>query len=150
MKVRTCNQSDAPAIAALAVELGYPNDAAQVAPRLASLMARQDDTVLVAEVDAADGGAPAGAVVGWLHLREERSVVSEPVAEIAGFVVASSHRGRGIGKALLAAAVAWAEARGIGRVRVHSNMVRTEAHSWYRAAGFALQKTQGVLIRNTV
>ena len=135
MRIRRCRLDDAQAVAELATELGYPTDPEQAAARLASLLDRDEDALFAAE----DEG---GAVVGWLHVREERTLESEPLATLAGLVVAAPHRGQGFGKALLGAALAWAAERGLATLRVRSNVVRREAHRWYQAAGFKIQKAQ--------
>ena len=136
MRIRSCLPADARAIAELATELGYPTDAEQAASRLAWLLDRADHVVLVAEDD--------GAVVGWLHAREVRSLESEPFGEIAGLVVAAPRRGEGFGKALVQAVLAWAAERGLATVRVRTNVVRADTRRWYQAAGFEVLKTQAV------
>ncbi len=136
MAIRPCRPADAQAVAELATELGYPTDEAQAGARLAWLLDRDDERILIAEDD--------GIVVGWLHAREVRSLESEPFGEIAGLVVAAPRRGEGFGKALVQAALAWAAERGLATLRVRSNVVRTETHRWYQAAGFTLLKTQAV------
>jgi ribosomal protein S18 acetylase RimI-like enzyme len=139
MLIRRCLLSDAPAVAELATELGYPSDAAQAGARLAWLLGRDEDAVFAAEVD--------GAVAGWLHAREVRLLESEPFGEIAGLIVAAPRREQGIGKALLQAAIAWTAERGLPTLRVRSNILRTETHRWYQAAGFEILKTQLVFSR---
>jgi ribosomal protein S18 acetylase RimI-like enzyme len=141
MTVRPCVAADAPAVAGLATELGYPTDAEQARARLAWLLGRGEDAVLVAEAD--------GAVVGWIHVREARALESEPLAEIAGLVVTAPRRGRGFGKALVQAGLAWAAERGLATVRVRSNVVRADTHRWYQAAGFEPIKTQRVFSRSS-
>jgi ribosomal protein S18 acetylase RimI-like enzyme len=139
MLVRRCRLADARAVADLATQLGYPTDAGQAGARLAWLLGRDEEAVFAAEID--------GAVAGWLHAREARSLESEPFAEIAGLVVDAPRRGRGVGRALVQAALAWAAERGLSTVRVRSNMTRTETHRWYQAAGFEILKTQRVFAR---
>jgi GNAT superfamily N-acetyltransferase len=141
MRIRHCNLADARAVAELATELGYPTDAEQAASRLAWLLGRAEDLVLAVEDD--------GAVVGWLHAREVRSLESEPFGEIAGLVVAAPRRGEGLGKALVQAALTWAAERGLATVRVRSNVVRTDTHRWYQAAGFKVLKTQLAFSRSS-
>jgi ribosomal protein S18 acetylase RimI-like enzyme len=141
MRIRPCLLADAPAVAGLATELGYPTDAAQARVRLEWLLGRGEDAVLVAEEE--NGGA----VVGWVHVREARSLESEPVAEIAGLVVTAARRGQGFGTALVQAGLAWAAERGLPTVRVRSNVVRADTHRWYQAAGFEVIKTQRVFSR---
>ena len=139
--VRPCLLADAPAVAELATELGYPTDAAQASGRLEWLLGRGEDAVFVVEED--------GAVAGWIHVRETRALESEPMAEIAGLVVTAPRRGRGLGKALVRAGLAWAAGRGLPTVRVRSNVVRAETHRWYQAAGFEAIKTQRVFSRSS-
>jgi hypothetical protein len=50
IKLRTARPADAPALAGLLGELGYPQAAAGLAPRIAALADTATDTVLVAEV----------------------------------------------------------------------------------------------------
>jgi ribosomal protein S18 acetylase RimI-like enzyme len=141
MPIRRCRLSDAPAVAELATELGYPTDTAQAAERLAHLLGRPEDAIFAAEEQ--------GKVVGWLHARETRELESEPCGEIAGLVVAAPHRGQRHGKALVQAALAWAAERGLATMRVRSNVVRQETHRWYQSAGFEILKTQAVFSRST-
>jgi GNAT superfamily N-acetyltransferase len=63
-------------------------------------------------------------------------------------VVTARFRRRGIGTALVQAAVTWAEDAGYGRVRVRTNVVRQEAPALYRALGFELRKQQDVFERD--
>ena len=152
MLIRPCCLADAPEIAALAGELGYPSDTAQVAARLARLLGQADGAVLVAAVDehqpeGAAGAAADAGVAGWIHVREMLTPESDAFAEIAGLVVTAARRGQGIGRALVAAALGWAAGRGLPTVRVRSNTVRTETHRWYEAAGFTRTKTQAVFSR---
>jgi hypothetical protein len=50
IKLRTARPADAPELAGLLAELGYPQAAAELAPRIAALADIATDTVLVAEV----------------------------------------------------------------------------------------------------
>jgi GNAT superfamily N-acetyltransferase len=142
MLVRPCLPNDAEAVAALAGELGYPSTAEQIRSRLEWLLGRDGHAVFAAEVD--------GRVVGWSHVHETRPLESEPFAELAGLVVAAGHRGTGIGKALVEAAVRWAAARRLATLRVRSNVIRTDAHRFYAARGFERLKTQAVFARTSV
>jgi ribosomal protein S18 acetylase RimI-like enzyme len=140
--IRRCRVADAQVVAELATELGYPTTAAEAAARLERLLGQAEDAVFAAE--------DRGAVVGWLHARETCELEVGPCAEIAGLVVAADRRGQGFGKALVQAALAWARERGLDTLRVSSNVVRQEAHRWYRAAGFEVVKTQAVFQRSTL
>jgi GNAT superfamily N-acetyltransferase len=141
MKMRLAEPRDAAAMAALATELGYPSTAAQIADRMRLLKAPIElHAVYVAE-------EPEGAPVGWMHLYVAYNVESDPSVEIGGLVVAEGRRGSGIGAALVAEAERWARSRGLGRLRVRSNVVRDRAHHFYEREGFARTKSQFVFVK---
>jgi GNAT superfamily N-acetyltransferase len=81
-------------------------------------------------------------VVGFAHAQVVRPLVSAVCVEIAALVVGVSARRSGAGRVLVAAVESWAHELGITRLRVHSNVVRDEAHRFYPALGFELHKTQ--------
>lgn len=134
MIIRAAEPRDVEAIAALAGELGYPTTSDAMARRLAALGER--DAVLVAD----DGGA----CVGWIHISVVESLENDGHAEIRGLVVASTHRGAGIGAALVGAAEEWARRRGLARVRVRSNVIRERTHRFYERLGYRAVKSQKV------
>jgi ribosomal protein S18 acetylase RimI-like enzyme len=138
VRIRPAATADAPAIAELAGQLGYPAEASVLAARLASLDDRS--TVYVAESD--------GAVVGWIHCCERRTLGSDPQAEVLGLVVAEDQRGRGIGRALMARAEDWANERGFACVRLNSAVHRDGAHGFYSALGYTEIKRQAVFVKH--
>ena len=141
LEIREPRQADAPQLAALCDQLGYPSTAEQVSARLAAITALPDQLVLVA-VD------PSQTIVGWVHAFVYRVLESDPMVEVGGLVVHQQVRGRGVGKRLLAAVEAWARAQSIGVVSLRSNVVRTEAHAFYRHLGYTVPKTQLVFRKN--
>lgn len=140
MTIRPARPADAPAIADLATQLGYPTRPEEAEPRLRDVTSRPENAVLVAEVE--------GAVAGWLHVAGSHSVESEPFAEILGLVVDETHRGGGIGAALVEAADGWAARHGFRTLRVRSNVVRERTHAFYERLGFARTKSQVVFARS--
>lgn len=99
--IRPLELRDAAAVAALSGELGYPTTACAVAERLVQIQrssVTQPATILVAE----DGASRE--VVGWVHVCVPVDLVKHNVADIWGLVVASTHRGEGVGRALMSAA----------------------------------------------
>ena len=62
--------------------------------------------------------------------------------EIAGLVVDAQVRRGGVGRALVAAAEAWARQAGVDDVILRSNVARSEAHAFYPSLGYTLIKTQ--------
>jgi GNAT superfamily N-acetyltransferase len=138
--LREAAPSDVAALAALSTQLGYPTAPEEAAERLDALRSEPSHALLVAEDD--------GAVAGWLHVCGRRSFESPPFAEVCGLVVDEARRGRGVGRRLLDAAVRWAEERGYDKLRVRSNVVRTDAHRFYEREGFHRVKTQAVFERS--
>ena len=104
--------------------------------RLAELKQSQNDTVFVA--------LRADKVIAWIHLCRIPSLESEVFAEIRGFVVTESERGTGVGTQLVSAAEDWARKRAYPKIRVRSDVVRTETRRFYENRGFAVTKTQNV------
>jgi GNAT superfamily N-acetyltransferase len=135
MIIRRAQMEDAPAIASLAGELGYPTEPAQMRARLERLHP-QDDAVFVAVAGVA--------VIGWAHVAAVRVMVSEPSAELRGLVVAAALRSRGAGARLLQAAEEWVRARGLARIRVRSNVTRERTHAFYARHGYTTTKSQKV------
>ena len=135
--VRRAAPSDAPVLAALAGELGYPTDPPTIRRRLQALP--PDDEVWVAEAE--------GEVVGWVHCAIRLSLLVEPHLEVRGIVVGERWRGRGIGRRLMARAEQSATEHGVSAVRLRSGAQRDEAHAFYRGLGYREQKLQRVFIR---
>lgn len=135
--------ADAPAAARLAAQLGYPSTAAQIERRFRALEEPGDARVLIAE------GAD-GVVVGWIHIFGTRPLESDSCAEIGGLVVDDAVQGRGVGSALVTSAEAWAKERGYGVVSVRSNVIRLEAHEFYKSRGYQVLKSQFKLRKQLV
>jgi len=135
VSIRAMLESDADAVHRLAVQLGYPTTPAATLARVRAVLASNVADAFVAE-DAE------GRVLGWAHVFAAPFLESGPNAELGGLVVDESARGRGIGAALVARAESWTRERGIRKLCLRSNVVRTEAHAFYQKLGFAIQKSQ--------
>ena len=83
-------------------------------------------------------------LLGWIHVSVIETMESESFAEIRGLVVSESYRGSGIGRQLVAAAEQWAHKKHCSRIRVRTNIVRIDAHAFYKKLGFVSKKTQHV------
>jgi N-acetylglutamate synthase-like GNAT family acetyltransferase len=125
--IRDARIDDAEAIARLLDQLGYPTDAAAVPARLERLRI-VGDRLVVAELE--------GKVAGLAQLHVSPTMALErPAAKIDGLVVDESHRGRGIGRALVAEMEAEARVRGCVLLYLTSATRRQEAHEFYRRVG---------------
>ena len=87
---------------------------------------------------------PGKGVVGWVHVYGVFLPVVEPHAELGGLVVEDSVRSLGIGEQLLALAEGWALQEGFSYLSVHSNVLRSRAHSFYERLGYRQIKEQKV------
>ena len=137
LQIRPAQPEDAPALAALAGQLGYPTTPEEMAARLQALAEDDRHAVFVAvEAD--------GQVVGWIHVYLCPQVITDREAQIGGLVVDETHRSRGVGTRLVQEAEDWARARGCGGLTVRTNVVREHAHAFYRRLGFREVKVQRV------
>ena len=125
---------DAPAVAALVTQLGYDATPHEVAERLARLLARSDQRLIVAETG--------GRLLGWVHVELVEYVESGTFAVIGGLVVDRGHRRHGIGAALMAESETGTREQGCGVMRLWSSTTRTPAHRFYEGLGYAQVKTQ--------
>ena len=135
LKIRRAKTSDAPQLAALTGQLGYPATAAQIRKRLQGIKPVSQNAVLVAH-SKNDG------VIGWLHVSRDALLESEIRAEVNGLVVAEGRRSLGAGAQLLAAAEDWARKHGCKTMSVRSNVIRERAHKFYKRNGYEHYKTQ--------
>jgi GNAT superfamily N-acetyltransferase len=123
--IRDAVIADAPALARLLGQLGYPADADAVRRRLERL---GDDRLFVAEVD--------GDVVGFAQLHVSPAIEYDgDAAKLAALVVDAARRGEGIGRALVAAVEQDARRRGCVLLFVTTAERRTDAHAFYERLG---------------
>jgi predicted N-acetyltransferase YhbS len=140
MKIRDARTGDEPELASLTTELGYPSTPEEIARRLPSVLAGDDQRFLVA----ADDNDRA---IGWIHVALIRTIENDAHAQIMGLVVTAAQRSAGIGARLLAEAEAWARAKGMESVRVRSNVTRERTHGFYLRAGYAITKTSYLFVK---
>ena len=135
LKIRRAKITDAPQIAALSGQLGYPATAGQIRKRLHAIQPASQNAIFVAH-------SKKEGVVGWLHVSKEPLLESEMRAEVNGLVVAEGQRSLGAGAQLLAAAEDWARKHGCKEMSVRSNVIRERAHKFYERHGYEHYKTQ--------
>jgi GNAT superfamily N-acetyltransferase len=141
--VRRAELEDAAAIAVCLAALGYATPATLVAEKLSILMSSSSDAVLVAD-------NPANGIVGVV------SVDLVPLFHAAGnlarlttLAVAPDHQRKGVGRALVAGAEAFAWERDCRRVEVTSGDHREDAHTFYRDLGYDMDERRFIKHRSS-
>ncbi len=136
IKTRIVDASDCEDIAQLSSQLGYAISLEDTKKNIQLIIESINDIAYVALVD--------DLVVGWIHIFYTVRIESTPFCEIGGMVTDAEHRSKGIGKALIEATKEWCRAKGVAKLRVRSNVKRTDAHRFYLNAGFKEMKEQKV------
>lgn len=129
VQIRPIAPADAPAIARLMQGLGFEHSVAEIGQRLAMAPDRAADPALLAEAE----GHAAGLIA--LHIAP-MLFYPQPLARITTLVVDPAMRRRGIGRALVEAAIALADAAGCGTLELTTALHREEAQAFYRSLGF--------------
>jgi len=135
-RVRKATMEDAAAINRLSAQLGYPYPLSATVEWLGQLLQSDHDAVWVTETE--------GTVNGWLHLFRTIRLESGVFAEIGGLVVDGQQRGQQLGRQLVDKAKDWCRERGIGVLKVRSNVIREGAHRFYCNNGFRETKAQKI------
>jgi GNAT superfamily N-acetyltransferase len=136
--IRTACAADIPACCELlrqlfGIEADFDFDAGRAACVLAVLIDDDTSLVLVAEMD--------GCVIGMVSVQILISTAEGgPVGLLEDMVINAQHRGRGWGRQLLQAAVAWCRERGLSRVQLLADRGNQPALDFYRQQGW--QETQ--------
>jgi GNAT superfamily N-acetyltransferase len=133
--VRRARTNDAPQLAELSGQLGYPTTAKEITKRMRKLKPASQNALFVAEAHNAD-------VVGWTHVSVTHLVEVGTRAELNGLIVAEGQRSLGAGARLLEAAEEWARKHGCPSMSVRSNVIRERAHKFYERQGYEHYKTQ--------
>lgn len=128
--IRPATAADAPALAALVTQLGYPSPAEAIPQRLGNLARSRDATVLVAEDSAGNVVAMMAAQILWTIHNDA------PLAWLTGLIVLDSARGKGIGSLLLGRAEEWAQQKGAHKISLSSALHRVDTHSYYDNRGY--------------
>jgi N-acetylglutamate synthase-like GNAT family acetyltransferase len=127
--VREATVVDSPLLAPLLDELGYPATAAQTAPRMRRMLARDDQKILIAE--------NASGALGVLALHVFPSLTYDrDIALIMALVITEKARGLGVGRKLVDRAEVMAKSLGASRLMVTTHNRRADAHVFYERLGF--------------
>jgi GNAT superfamily N-acetyltransferase len=128
--IRQAMPADAPALAELVAELGYPTEQQELQQRLDDLTAAGDQ-VLVAVWQQQ--------VVGFVLLHRTYFLHRPPDGRVVTLVVITEYRSLGIGQQLLRAAEQALLQLGCGRIEISSGARREAAHRFYLREGYSEQ-----------
>lgn len=96
-------------------------------------------SILVAEDDK-------GERLGFIHLNEEEDYYGGACGHVGDVIVAPSARGRGVGKALLAAGERWALERGYRLLTLNVFLANEKARALYEDVGFRAETVRHVKV----
>ena len=138
VEIRAAEPADAAALVALATAVGSEPQGWLLADshwrsvaderRYVRALRRHPDGALIVADDA-------GMIVGRLSLVRDPHPSSAHVADL-GLMVAASHRRRGIGRALLAAAEGWARGAAVSKLELHVFPHNEAAIALYEGFGY--------------
>ena len=138
IEIRAAEPADAAALVALATAVGSEPQGWLLADshwrsvaderRYVRALRRHPDGALIVADDA-------GMIVGRLSLVRDPHPSSAHVADL-GLMVAASHRRRGIGRALLAAAEGWARGAAVSKLELHVFPHNEAAIALYEGFGY--------------
>ena len=127
--IRAAEESDAPALSELMRQLGYQTTAEEMRERLRVIFRHRDFTTFVAVDD--------NEVCGMIGLSASVGYEdNDRTGKIMALVVHERMRGRGLGRALLAAAEDYFAREKIVRVVLTSRFTRERAHAFYESLGY--------------
>lgn len=114
-------------------DLGYNCSAELVKVRLENM----DDEREKVFVSCADGK-----IAGFIHAEKYDALYFETVVNLLGLAVAQKYRKNGIGRMLLNECENWSKSIDAKYVRANSGSARSDAHIFYRNAGYNNEKMQ--------
>ncbi|HEY7162210.1 MAG TPA: GNAT family N-acetyltransferase [Acidobacteriota bacterium] len=134
--IRNISEEDAGAVNQLSTQLGYEMPIDQTLANIRSVLATKGHNAFVALHE--------NKIVGWIGVAEAMQIESAPFSEIRGVIVDEQYRGHGIGKLLIEKVKEWSKETGNKILRLRCNVIRKEAHLFYRHLGFNELKEQKV------
>ena len=127
--IRRAEEGDAPALAELMTQLGYPTRADEMRLRLRELLPAKTFATFVA-VESLE-------VIGVIGLSISHSYEhNERTGKIVALAVDERWRRKGVGRKLIAAAEDYFASERVGRIAVTSHFRRSEAHEFYESLGY--------------
>jgi GNAT superfamily N-acetyltransferase len=128
VKIRSAQLQDSDRIAELCQQIGYTATSEEIRQRLKSVWQQQDGIVYVAQSN--------DYLIGWIHANICHLLVTHSLTLIFGLVVDEPYRCGGIGRMLVEKVEFWAKEKNCSGVLLRSNIIREQAHHFYRKIGY--------------
>ncbi|MEP6709542.1 MAG: GNAT family N-acetyltransferase [Verrucomicrobiota bacterium] len=127
--IRAAVMADAPQLAALMTQLGYPTQVKEMRARLRSIFLDNCFRTFVATDDEQ--------IVGMAGTSEHASYEHDDrTGRIVAMVVSNNARRKGVGRQLMGAVEKSFRSRGVRRIVLNARLERVEAHQFYQALGY--------------
>lgn len=139
IQVRPAEDSDRRSLALLFAAVAEERDGIAAEPPI-----DVEERATIWQLDGTLVALVAGEVVGLLHVQESRFGFGE-----FGMMVAADWRGRGVGTALVAAAIGWARTRGLHKLTLSVFPHNDAAIALYRKFAFVEEGRRSKPIRRT-
>jgi GNAT superfamily N-acetyltransferase len=134
--IRDITEDDAERVNTLSTQLGYTMPLEQTLANIRSVLETKGHNAFVAMHE--------NKIIGWIGVAQALQIESAPFSEIRGLIVDERYRGHGIGKLLIEKVKQWSKETGNKTLRLRTNMIRKEAHLFYKHLGFNEIKEQKV------
>lgn len=131
--ISPANIEDTRKMCELARQLGYICEEEVAKVKIESYLKDFKKTILLAK---------SKEVVGWCTLSIIENFYMDDYVLLSGLIVDENIRGKGIGKLIIKEAEKWAISKGIYKIQLNANVVRKDAHEFYKKQGFTLKKEQ--------
>jgi ribosomal protein S18 acetylase RimI-like enzyme len=131
LAIRAAGKVDAPALAKLMGELGYPTRASEMEMRLESILNDPNYRTFVAT----SHGEVCGMVGTCCFYSHEHN---SPGGRIIALVVSETMRGQGVGRELVRIAEKDFVSRNVTRIALNTRTHRKEAHLFYERLGYEM------------
>jgi ribosomal protein S18 acetylase RimI-like enzyme len=127
--IRAAVMADAPQLAALMTQLGYPTQVKEMRARLRSIFLDNGFRTFVATEDEQ--------IVAMAGTSEQASYEhNDRTGRIVAMVVSDNARRKGVGRQLMRAVEKSFRSRGVRRIVLNARAERVEAHQFYQALGY--------------
>ena len=130
IKIRTASMNDAPPIANLLSQLGYPTSTDEMRGGLAEILSNPNYMTLVAD----HRNEVVGVLGAGIFPFYEKNGMH---GRILALVVDEKRQGQGIGGSLVTKAEQWLKEQGARTIIVNSGNQRKDAHRFYMRLGYA-------------